>query len=459
MLMKRKLHRNLTLGRMMQTLPGMKYFPAELLEEPLLRSLGYRVKPWQERLRAKEFLTRQKKTAESTRQITINGTNKRTTDDKKPSQIDEENPYNLGLDYRTIGDNEKAAECFRKYIQDNPDDYGAHHLLADSYFLSGRYEDAIIHYNKAIKLTGDQDDCKTCSYYIGLSYGNLGKYEEALKSFKRSLSWFDDIIISPISACSVTEKIIRIGDCYSKLGKRKRAIRRYKQALRICKIGIKNPPRFVDGNIVESDFEALKRLHTDILEKISEISAAPTDSLKESWKKMALVATLVAAYCGVMYFAPIYIWIDKSRSITQRSKKQTMINCKASMDCYSRLKLERPESLLAPDRVILYGTASFGIPHYNGKEAADVLKSLGVDFEFKPFFDNNSNYGFTTPYKRELLAALKFKRNDDKFILGTGVHMIVDGNIYLHPDKNEIEEAIKLWKKKNSFLGCQLKTF
>jgi ankyrin repeat protein len=46
--------RNLTIGKLMQGLPSMKNFPAQLLEEPLLRSLGYKVKPWQQRMLAKE---------------------------------------------------------------------------------------------------------------------------------------------------------------------------------------------------------------------------------------------------------------------------------------------------------------------------------------------------------------------------------------------------------------------
>lgn len=50
----KKPHRNLTIGKLMQGFPSMKNFPAQLLEEPLLRSLGYKVKPWQDRLLAKE---------------------------------------------------------------------------------------------------------------------------------------------------------------------------------------------------------------------------------------------------------------------------------------------------------------------------------------------------------------------------------------------------------------------
>jgi hypothetical protein len=47
---KNKLHTNLTLGKMLQLCKGMQGIPAEVLEEPILRALGYSVRPAAERL-------------------------------------------------------------------------------------------------------------------------------------------------------------------------------------------------------------------------------------------------------------------------------------------------------------------------------------------------------------------------------------------------------------------------
>jgi ankyrin repeat protein len=50
------IHPAMTLGKMMQTLPGMQQFPSQVLEEPLLRKLGYRIKPAFQRIMARSVL-------------------------------------------------------------------------------------------------------------------------------------------------------------------------------------------------------------------------------------------------------------------------------------------------------------------------------------------------------------------------------------------------------------------
>ena len=92
--------------------------------------------------------------------------------------------------------------------------------LGTAYGELGKYEEAIESYKQAIRINPDFRDAH---YNLGTAYGELGKYDEAIKSYKQAIR------IDPDDAWTHHN----LGLAYGKSGKYKEAIDAFKQAIRI----------------------------------------------------------------------------------------------------------------------------------------------------------------------------------------------------------------------------------
>jgi len=93
---------------------------------------------------------------------------------------------------RDIGDGgaksdkfERDIRLLRKGIEENPNSDRYHFYLANSYYDSGKFEEAIQTYRKRIKIGGWDQEVWYSYYRIGLAYKNIGKIEEAI------FAWLD----------------------------------------------------------------------------------------------------------------------------------------------------------------------------------------------------------------------------------------------------------------------------
>jgi len=95
------------------------------------------------------------------------------------------------------------------------------HCRLGSFFVKqGRTDEAVSHFEQAIRINPDYADAH---YNLGTAYGNLGRYQEAIKSLKQAIR------IKPDDA----EAHYNLGVTYGNLGRHQDAIETYKQAVRI----------------------------------------------------------------------------------------------------------------------------------------------------------------------------------------------------------------------------------
>jgi len=78
----------------------------------------------------------------------------------------------------------KAAQCFKRIIEINPNDYRAHYNLGIAYFKMEKLEDALVSCNKALEI---KPDYKHCYYNIGLIYETKEDFKKAQEYYQKAL--------------------------------------------------------------------------------------------------------------------------------------------------------------------------------------------------------------------------------------------------------------------------------
>ena len=99
--------------------------------------------------------------------------------------------FRLALGYESLDKREeaeaeykKAAETYRKYLDENEGDAEGHYNLGQIYANLGQYSEAIRHYRAATKLKEDDPDIY---YDLGVAHSKLAQYDLAAVAFKKSL--------------------------------------------------------------------------------------------------------------------------------------------------------------------------------------------------------------------------------------------------------------------------------
>ncbi|WP_457619112.1 tetratricopeptide repeat protein [Lutibacter sp.] len=100
--------------------------------------------------------------------------------------------YNLGYVYFKQKDYNNAITAFKKYTNQNIDDQvklnDSYLRIGDSYFVSSNYSNAIIYYNKAIKLNGIDSDY--AQFQKAISYGLTGNENTKISTLKSFLNTY-----------------------------------------------------------------------------------------------------------------------------------------------------------------------------------------------------------------------------------------------------------------------------
>lgn len=101
---------------------------------------------------------------------------------------DDNNLYYIGSCYYELGDFKSALDCYNRFIKINPRYYYANHDKASTLERLGRYEEALVSYDKAILIDSGKAENVAYAGKAGVLY-RLKRYEEALKFYDKDLHY------------------------------------------------------------------------------------------------------------------------------------------------------------------------------------------------------------------------------------------------------------------------------
>ena len=127
------------------------------------------------------------------------------------------------LTWQQCGVWRNSITLFSHASQTTKDNYLAHNLLGVALFTEGKNEEAIDHYNKAIRLKPDYAEAYNNR---GIAYDELGQYQMAIENYNGIIRLKPDLIY----ACNAYNNR---GNVYRKLGQYQMAIQDYNEAIRL----------------------------------------------------------------------------------------------------------------------------------------------------------------------------------------------------------------------------------
>ncbi len=92
-----------------------------------------------------------------------------------------------GMEAFLMGDWSIAVDSFLHLEKQYPENDHIIFILGNIYYSLGLLDKSIEYYMKAIKLSNGEDYCGNAYYKIGVSYFKMGKFNEALQSFEKSM--------------------------------------------------------------------------------------------------------------------------------------------------------------------------------------------------------------------------------------------------------------------------------
>lgn len=130
--------------------------------------------------------------------------------------------YQLGVSYLHDNNIQPAFVEFQKALELNPHDKEIHNAIGIIYLLKFEdYPKAIHHFQEALKI---DDTFSEASNNLGLAYEKMGKFSEAIESYKKAIS-------NPLYR-NAAKALTNLGRVYYRLNKYDDAIDAYKEAIK-----------------------------------------------------------------------------------------------------------------------------------------------------------------------------------------------------------------------------------
>jgi tetratricopeptide (TPR) repeat protein/protein involved in polysaccharide export with SLBB domain len=158
----------------------------------------------------------------------------RISDPGAAGRLSSRDYFNLGVKYFLTGKAEESVEAFSKAIELNPNYEDAYFNLGNSFLLLNRPHDAVKAYTQALSI--DRRDGVAYNR-LGQVYYDLGSYRLAAENFNQAVKIFP----------SWADPYYRLSETYKKLGEAGTAARFYEKATRL---GPNDPAR--KGNVAAS---------------------------------------------------------------------------------------------------------------------------------------------------------------------------------------------------------------
>ena len=122
------------------------------------------------------------------------------------SPVDAKIYYNDGIALYSSGRLEEAISAYEKAIQLNSDKADAHYNKGNALAALGRYQAAVIAYDKAIKLSPDDADIYSAK---GEALSAMGKNDEAIEAYNLASKLDPDFVVT------LTLQLVSISTSYT----------------------------------------------------------------------------------------------------------------------------------------------------------------------------------------------------------------------------------------------------
>ncbi len=151
-----------------------------------------------------------------------------------------ENLYQYGMWSSYAGDYQIAIHALVELLEipDNPDNKKfkarAYMQLGTTYFFMERWDDALVHYQKALSMATELDDKNGISIAennIGNVYQKKGNYQQAIEQYQHSLRLQEEIEDRE----TICNTYYNIGTCYRELAQYEKCLPFFNKALEIAK--------------------------------------------------------------------------------------------------------------------------------------------------------------------------------------------------------------------------------
>ena len=130
--------------------------------------------------------------------------------------------YKLGQVYQYKGENNKALDSYKESLnlnsEPNKANFAYYQLLGIEHAKTGKLDDAISLYNKALNFESNRTDIH---HNLGLAYFKKKNYDKAKKEFEKAIE-IDN---------SFVDAYVSLGSVYAKKGNYKKAVEYYEKAI------------------------------------------------------------------------------------------------------------------------------------------------------------------------------------------------------------------------------------
>jgi tetratricopeptide (TPR) repeat protein len=201
-----------------------------------------------------------------------------------------------GLTRAQLGYWQDTEKLFQHAIEVTQDNYMAHNNLAADYFLRGKFDEAITHYQVSLALQPQQPHQLEIRYYLGEALSKRGRYEEAGRQFAEVLAVHPDDVAA----------LVQQGIARARQGKPDEAVQAFSEALRLQPNNAVARSSF--GNVLAQQGrheEAVRQFEAALQAEPG--NAAAHNNLAISLRKLGRVSEAISHYREAIRLQPDFL--------------------------------------------------------------------------------------------------------------------------------------------------------
>ena len=173
--------------------------------------------------------------------------------------------YNLAYTYFKLKDYNKASNYFNRYINSSSDDRlrrnDAYLRLADGYFVSSKYQNAINAYDKAIQINKIETDY--ASFQKAMSHGYLGKSKTKINELKSFINSYSKSALRDDAMYDLANTYVKSGNTEAAMRMYDQLNSEYRRSAFTSKALLRQGLVYYNANDNERALNKFKRVATD----------------------------------------------------------------------------------------------------------------------------------------------------------------------------------------------------